>query len=55
VFWLYLRMLPRTAQTLIPATLGIAGLMWARRRFGARPNPRITLTARRGAKLRSGA
>jgi hypothetical protein len=36
VFWLYLRTLPRLAQTMIPAILGIAGLLWARRRFAAR-------------------
>jgi hypothetical protein len=36
VFWLYIRTLPRVAQTLIPATLVIAGLMWARRGFGPR-------------------
>ncbi len=35
VFWLYLRTLPRLAQTMIPAILGIAGLVWARRRFAA--------------------
>lgn len=36
VFWLYIGTLPRVAQTLIPATVGIAGLVWARRRFAAR-------------------
>jgi len=33
VFWLYLPLLPRVAQTLIPATFWLAGLVWARRRF----------------------
>jgi hypothetical protein len=32
VFWLYLP-LPRVAQTLVPATFWLAGLVWARRRF----------------------
>ncbi len=36
VFWLYIQVLPRVAQTLIPGTLGIAGLAWARGRFAAR-------------------
>jgi hypothetical protein len=39
VFWLYLRMLPRPLQTLIPGTIGVAGLLWARRRFGAQALP----------------
>jgi hypothetical protein len=36
VFWLYIQVLPRVAQTLIPGTFGIAGIVWARRRFAER-------------------
>ena len=36
VFWLYIQTLPRVAQTMIPATLVIAGILWARRHFAPR-------------------
>lgn len=35
VFWLYIETLPRVARTLIPGILGIAGILYARRRFAA--------------------
>jgi hypothetical protein len=34
VFALYIRVLPRTAQVLIPGVLGVVAILWARRRFG---------------------
>ena len=35
IFGLYIRVLPPAAQVLIPATVGCAAILWARRRFGA--------------------
>jgi hypothetical protein len=33
VFGLYIRMLPEAAQLLIPAGVGVAAILWSRRRF----------------------
>jgi hypothetical protein len=45
VFWLYLRFLPRPVQTLIPGIIGIAGLLWARRRFARQAIPEPSIRA----------
>src|SRR2546421_10880838 len=37
IFALYVRILPRPAQWLVPVVLGIPAIMWARRQFGPRP------------------
>jgi hypothetical protein len=34
IFGLYIRVLPRSAQVLIPAVVGVAAILWTRRRFG---------------------
>ena len=46
IFALYIRVLPRTAQLLIPVGLGVAAILWARRRFG---EPRIAPDPAAGA------
>jgi hypothetical protein len=43
VFWLYLGALPRVAQTMIPGTLGVIGLIWARRRFATPEQPGLRM------------
>ena len=48
IFALYVRILPRPAQWLVPAVLGIPAIMWARGRFGPRP-PRAAREPRAGA------
>jgi hypothetical protein len=48
IFALYVRLLPRPAQWLVPAVLGIPAILWARQRFGPR-NPRAARDPGAGA------